>query len=142
VDVLLRKNVMVFEPLWTLIPSNKAILPVLWSLFPNHKYLLNTAFELNDELLQTGYVVKPIVGRCGANIQLIDEQQQVIEKTAGHFASQDQIYQQLFALPKVDDYFVQICSFTAAGKYSGGGVRVDKSMIINGDSDCMALRVE
>ncbi|MBB1376684.1 bifunctional glutathionylspermidine amidase/synthase [Pseudoalteromonas sp. SR43-2] len=142
VDVLLRKNVMVFEPLWTLIPSNKAILPILWSLFPNHKYLLNTAFELNDELLQTGYVVKPIVGRCGANIQLVDEQQQVIEKTMGHFADQDQIYQQLFALPKVDDYFVQICSFTAAGKYSGGGVRVDKSMIINGHSDCMALRIK
>ncbi|MBB1387048.1 bifunctional glutathionylspermidine amidase/synthase [Pseudoalteromonas sp. SG45-5] len=141
-DVLLRKNVMVFEPLWTLIPSNKAILPILWSLFPNHKYLLNTAFELNEELLQSGYVVKPIVGRCGANIQLVDEQQQIIEKTVGHFASQDQIYQQLFALPKVDDYFVQICSFTAAGKYSGGGVRVDKSMIINGHSDCMALRIK
>ena len=60
----------------------------------------------------------------------------------GHFAEQDQIYQQLFALPKVDDYFVQICSFTAAGKYSGGGVRVDKSMIINGHSDCMALRIK
>ena len=44
VDVLLRKNVMVFEPLWTLIPSNKAILPILWSLFPNHKYLLNYYF--------------------------------------------------------------------------------------------------
>ncbi|MEM5549536.1 bifunctional glutathionylspermidine amidase/synthase [Pseudoalteromonas neustonica] len=141
VDVLLRKNVMVFEPLWTLIPSNKAILPVLWSLFPNHRFLLNTAFALNDELLQTGYVVKPIVGRCGANIQLVDEQQQVIEKTVGHFAAQDQIYQQLFALPKVGDYFVQICSFTAAGKYAGAGVRVDKSMIINGQSDCMALRV-
>ncbi|ASM55071.1 glutathionylspermidine amidase/synthetase [Pseudoalteromonas nigrifaciens] len=141
-DVLLRKNVMVFEPLWTLIPSNKAILPVLWSLFPNHKYLLNTAFELSNELLQTGYVVKPIVGRCGANIQLVDQQQQTIEETAGHFASQEQIYQQLFALPKVDDYFVQICSFTTAGKYSGAGVRVDKSMIINGHSDCMALRIE
>ncbi|WP_149981791.1 bifunctional glutathionylspermidine amidase/synthase [Pseudoalteromonas rhizosphaerae] len=141
VDVLLRKNVMVFEPLWTLIPSNKAILPVLWSLFPNHPFLLNTAFDLNDELLQTGYVVKPIVGRCGANIQLVDEQQHVIEKTTGHFASQEQIYQQLFALPKVADYFVQICSFTAAGKYAGAGVRVDKSMIINGHSDCMALRI-
>lgn len=141
VDVLLRKSIMVFEPLWTLIPSNKAILPVLWSLFPNHRFLLNTTFDLNDELLQTGYVIKPIVGRCGANIQLIDEQQQVIEKTAGHFDTQDHIYQQLFALPRVGDYFVQICSFTAAGKYAGAGVRVDKNMIINGQSDCMALRI-
>jgi glutathionylspermidine amidase/synthetase len=71
-DVLLRKNIMVFEPLWTLIPSNKAILPVPWSLFPNHLLLLNSVFELNDELQATGYVVKPIVGRCGANIALFD----------------------------------------------------------------------
>ncbi|MDA0990237.1 MAG: glutathionylspermidine synthase family protein, partial [Verrucomicrobia bacterium] len=31
VDVLLRTDVRVYEPLWTLIPSNKAILPVLWA---------------------------------------------------------------------------------------------------------------
>lgn len=33
IDVLLRPEVLVFEPLWTVIPGNKAILPVLWSLF-------------------------------------------------------------------------------------------------------------
>ena len=46
VDVLLRPDVMVFEPLWTLIPSNKAILPILWQLFAGQRYLLNTAYEL------------------------------------------------------------------------------------------------
>ena len=51
VDVLLRSEVMVFEPLWTLIPSNKAILPVLWTLFPNHPYLLETSYNLSDDLL-------------------------------------------------------------------------------------------
>ena len=34
-DVMLRKEVKVFEPLWTLIPSNKAILPILWSMRNN-----------------------------------------------------------------------------------------------------------
>ena len=29
IDVLLRPEVLVYEPLWTAIPSNKAILPVL-----------------------------------------------------------------------------------------------------------------
>lgn len=33
IDVLLRPEVLVFEPLWTVIPGNKAILPILWSLF-------------------------------------------------------------------------------------------------------------
>ncbi len=31
IDVLLRPEVLVFEPLWTVIPGNKAILPILWS---------------------------------------------------------------------------------------------------------------
>jgi len=140
VDVLLRKNVMVFEPLWTLIPSNKAILPVLWTLFPNHPLLLNTSFDLTPELQATGYVVKPIVGRCGANIQLIDKNDQLLEQTEGGFAAQDQIYQQLFPLPQVDGYYVQVCTFTAAGSYAGSGLRVDPSMIVSKNSDCMALR--
>jgi glutathionylspermidine amidase/synthetase len=139
VDVLLRKNVMVYEPLWTLIPSNKAILPVLWSLFPNHPLLLNTSFELTDDLKSTGYVTKPIVGRCGANIQLV-ENNKILAETSGNFTEQQQIYQQLFPLPLVNGYYVQVCGFTAAGKYAGSGVRVDPTMIIGKDSDCMALR--
>lgn len=139
-DVLLRKEIMVFEPLWTLIPSNKAILPILWSLFPNHPLLLNTSFELTDELKNTGYVIKPIVGRCGANIQLIDENKNIIANKEGNFSERDQIYQQLFALPKLNNYYVQVSTFTAAGLYAGAGVRVDPTMIIGKDSDCMALR--
>ena len=139
-DVLLNDNIMVYEPLWTLIPSNKAILPILWSLFPNHPLLLNTSFELSDELKATGYVVKPIVGRCGENIQLIDANSNVLDDKGGAFGEREQIYQQLFALPKIENYYVQICTFTAAGHYAGSNVRVDKSMIIGKSSDCMALR--
>ena len=139
-DVLLHKNIMIFEPLWTLIPSNKAILPVLWSLFPNHPLLLHADFELNEELQASGYVSKPIVGRCGANIQLVDHQQDVLDATDGQFAHQDNIYQSLFPLPLVDGYYVQVCTFTAAGKYAGSCLRVDSSMIISKDSDCLALR--
>ncbi|MGA0421971.1 glutathionylspermidine synthase family protein [Escherichia coli] len=63
IDVLLRPEVLVFEPLWTVIPGNKAILPILWSLFPHHRYLLDTDFTVNDELVKTGYAVKPIPRR-------------------------------------------------------------------------------
>lgn len=141
-DVLLREEIMVYEPLWTLIPSNKAILPVLWSLFPNHPWLLETSLELTDDLKQKGYVAKPIVGRCGANIKLVDENEQILAKKDGDFGERDYIYQQLWPLPKVGKYYVQICTFTAAGNYAGSGVRVDPSMIIGKDSDCMALRIQ
>ena len=140
-DVLFQKNIMVFEPLWSLIPSNKAILPVLWSLFPNHPHLLNSSFELDKTLTQTGYVSKPIVGRCGSNISLRDANDNSIASTGGEFEDQGTIYQQLFPLPCIEQYYTQICTFTAAGIYAGSGVRVDTSMIINSHSDCMPLRV-
>jgi glutathionylspermidine amidase/synthetase len=140
-DVLLNDNIMVFEPLWTLIPSNKAILPILWSLFPNHPYLLNSSFELTQEFLDSGYVVKPIVGRCGANIQLIDHNQNTLAHKSGAFEDRAQIYQQLFPLPHIDNLYVQVCTFTAQGNYAGSGTRVDPSMIIGKDSDCLALQI-
>ncbi|MCP5014072.1 MAG: bifunctional glutathionylspermidine amidase/synthase [Ketobacter sp.] len=139
-DVLFRKNVMVFEPLWSLIPSNKAILPVLWSLFPNHPLLLNASFELTDELKSGGYVTKPIVGRCGANISLFNQNEELLEATAGGFAEQDKVYQQYFPLPKIDGVYTQISTFMAAGVYAGSGIRADASLVINKDSDCLPLQ--
>ncbi|MCP5180418.1 MAG: bifunctional glutathionylspermidine amidase/synthase [Pseudomonadales bacterium] len=141
VDVLLRPNVMVFEPLWTLIPSNKAILPILWELFPGHENLLRSSYELTDDLRQGGYVVKPIVGRCGANIRLLDHNERVLEETGGRFESPNQIYQELFPLPRQEDLYVQICTFTAAGTYAGACVRTDRSRVIRWDSDLLPLRV-
>ncbi|WP_133011979.1 bifunctional glutathionylspermidine amidase/synthase [Marinomonas flavescens] len=141
VDVLLREGVMVYEPLWTLIPSNKAILPVLWSLFPNHPYLLNSSFELTEELQETGYVSKPIAGRCGFNISLYDGSETLMEETEGRFSHQDQIYQALWKLPDIEGYKSQICTFSVGGHFAGSCIRVDPSLVITKDSDLMPLRV-
>jgi glutathionylspermidine amidase/synthetase len=141
VDVLLRKDVLVYEPLWTLIPSNKAILPVLWRLCPNHPYLLRSAFELRSELIDSGYAVKPIVGRGGSNISLVDRRSSVIEETSGRFEERDQVYQELWPLPNLEGLNVQVCTFSAAGAYAGSCVRADRSLVINMESDCLPLRV-
>ena len=140
VDVLLRSEVMVYEPLWTLIPSNKAMLPVLWSLFPDHPYLLHSAFELGAELRTAGYVVKPIVGRSGSNIVLVDRDEQLLHETGGQFARREPIYQALCRLPHVDGYNVQLCTFSVGGAYAGPA-RVDRTLVITGASDVMALHV-
>lgn len=141
VDVLLRDGVMVYEPLWTLIPSNKAILPVLSSLFPDNDYLLETGFALTNELIKSGYAVKPIAGRCGHNISIIGKNSATIDETSGQFSHQDQIYQELWPLPLIDNYYVQISSFTVAGWYAGSCARVDRSPVITKDSDVMPLRI-
>lgn len=141
VDVLLRDGVMVYEPLWTLIPSNKAILPVLSSLFPDNDYLLETGFTLTDELVKSGYAVKPIAGRCGHNISIIDKNSDTIDATSGQFTDQDQVYQELWPLPLIEDYYVQISTFTVAGWYAGSCARVDRSPVITKDSDVMPMRI-
>jgi len=141
VDVLLRSEVMVYEPLWTLIPSNKAILPVLWSLFPNHPYLLDTSFELTDALRAKGYVSKPIVGRCGGNIRLFDDNETLIAETSGEFGDRDQIYQELFVLPRSGSLYVQPSTFLVAGAYAASAARVEESLVITDQSDNVPLRV-
>lgn len=140
-DVLLHPDVMVFEPLWTLIASNKAILPILWQLFPEHPNLIETSYTLTPGLQTKGYVSKPIAGRCGLNISLVDKHDNLLEETEGRFSQQDLVYQQLCRLPLIDDYYVQLCTFSVAGSYGGSCVRVDSSPIIVSASDLMPLRV-
>lgn len=141
IDVLLRPSVKVFEPLWTLIPSNKAILPVLWSLSPDHPNLLEASFELTDSLRAKGYVSKPIVGRCGHNITLYSASDEVLAETGGKFDAENCVYQALFKLPEVDGYHVQVSTFTADGHDSGACLRCDKSLVVTTDSDLFPLRV-
>jgi len=141
VDVLLRKDVKVFEPLWTLVPSNKAILPVLWELFPDHPNLLDAQFNLTADLRQNGYVAKPIVGRCGSNISIVGSGEHVIEATDGQFDNRELMYQEFFELPNLGGRHMQISTFVVDGRYSGACVRVDASPIITGGSDILPLRI-
>ncbi len=140
VDVLLRKDVMVYEPLWTLIPSNKAIMQVLWQLFPDHPNLLETTFEPSEQMLQDGYVEKPIAGRCGHNISIV-EAGEVMASTGGNFNHQDVVFQELCKLPNIEGYNLQLCTFTVAGSYAASCVRADQRNVITRDSDVMPLRV-
>ena len=39
----------------------------------NKEVDLIPVFELTEELQANGYVSKPIVGRCGANIQMVNQ---------------------------------------------------------------------
>jgi len=141
VDVLLRKDVKVFEPLWTLIPSNKAILPVLWEIFPDHPALLDAQFALTSDLKHKGYVAKPIVGRCGSNISIVGQGSELIEATDGQFEHREQMYQAFFELPKIAGRFMQISTFMVDGRYAGACVRADTSPIIIGGSDIVPLRI-
>lgn len=141
IDVLLRPEVLVFEPLWTVIPGNKAILPVLWSLFPNHRYLLDTDFKVSENLARTGYAIKPISGRCGNNIDLISAEDEVLGKTSGQFLERTNVYQQLWCLPNVAGKYIQVCTYTVGGSYGGACLRGDETLVIRKQSDIEPLVV-
>ena len=145
IDVCLSENVLVFDPWWSAIPSNKAILPVLSEMFPDHPNLLHTSWEVTDRLKKSGYVAKPVSGRCGENIILhapvTSSEPEVVESTDGRFKSNQYVYQELSKVPVVDNEYIQVNAFCIAGHYGGTVLRVDKSPIINHESSVDALRV-
>ena len=80
-------------------------------------------------------------GRRGDNVSLICDCTDQLDATQGKFGSQEQIYQQLWCLPKIEDQYVQVCTFTVGGHYGGACLRSDPSRIIVGNSDMQPLRV-
>ncbi len=139
-DVLFHPDTIVFEPLWTLVTSNKALLPVLWQMFPENRYLLDTGYKLTPSLRDRGYVSKPIAGRRGHNVTIVDQNAGVVGETQGRFDDQDLIYQELSPLPRLSDRYVQLCTFSVLGTYGGACIRTDPSPIIVADSDLLPLR--
>lgn len=142
-DVLLSDNVKVWEPLWTTIANNKAILPVLWSMYPNHKFLLESSFELTDSIrsLKNGYVAKPIVGRCGSNVTMVDGTGNEIASLGGKFEKKELVYQEMKALPRSHGRSVLVCPWVVSGMSAGVVLRVDEGLITTVDSPIECLRI-
>ncbi|KAF0714948.1 Aste57867_3631 [Aphanomyces stellatus] len=141
-DILLHPSVRVFEPLWTLLPSSKAILPVVSMLYPDHPYLLRSSFDQADVASFTrGYCAKPVMGRTGANVSIFDEHHNLISATGGKWDQDNILFQELALLPKYDDKYVQVNCWAIDGHYGGTILRVDESNIIGGASGMYAMRV-
>ena len=145
IDICLNDDVMVFEPWWSAIPATKAILPVLSEMFPDHPNLLHSSREVTDRLKKTGYVAKPVNGRCGENIVLHNPvttaEPEVVESTDWRFKNNQYVYQELCKLPMVDGEYVQVNAFSVAGHYAGTVLRVEKNVIMSVESSAIALRV-
>ena len=141
-DIILGdESIVVFEPLWKVIPSNKAILPLIYKNHPNNEFILRAEFELSDELRQAGYAKKPIVGRCGRNVTITSAEGEKLLESAGNFGDRDHVYQELFKLPKRDDYYAILGGWMLGDEYGGTGIREDKTIITGVESPFSALRI-
>ncbi len=118
------------EPAWKMILSNKAILAILWELYPNHSLLLPAYFSA-DKL--TNYVKKPMLGREGANIEVVRGNQPV-EKTDGIYGKEGYVYQELFTLPEYDGNFPVIGSWIIGQEAAGIGIRESENLVTDNKS--------
>ena len=123
-----------FEPPWKMLLSNKAILPVLWQRYPAHPNLLPAYFENEKPAASFHhmYVKKPILGREGANIQmmgtfsdaLIEGSHQVPEYDAYGY-----IYQEYAPLPDFEKKHPVVGSWIIGDEPAGIGIREDNTII-------------
>jgi glutathionylspermidine synthase len=89
------------EPIYKMLWSNKGLLPVLWQLFrddPQRREFLLPAYFADDDHDLDSYVVKPLLGREGANIRVVRDAHTVLE-VPGPYGDEGYVVQEFAALP-------------------------------------------
>jgi glutathionylspermidine synthase len=92
-----NQEAIIFNPAYTLMFQSKAILKILWDLYPEHPLLLEASYE---PLAGKKQVKKPIYGREGESVKILDSTGEVISGSAGDYDSHKMIYQEFVELPK------------------------------------------
>ena len=90
-QIMKNQKAIILNPAYTLLFQSKGILKVLWELYPNHPLLLETS---EAPLPNKKCVKKPLFGREGANISIIEANGQVSFETSGDYGSEKFIYQE------------------------------------------------
>ncbi len=119
------------EPVWKMLWSNKAFLVLLWESFEGHPNLLNSSFT--PEGLSSSYAQKPLFGREGSNVRLV-EKGQMIESSDGPWGSLPMVYQALHPEVNFSGQHPVIGSWIIGGQTAGIGIREDQSRITSNSS--------
>lgn len=125
----------IVEPLWKALLSNKAILPVLHYLNPEHKNILPAFFEDEYEGDFDNVVVKPILSREGANVQI--KSSDVNIESEGEYDDCRKIVQAFHPLPNFDGNYPVVGVWMVGDTASGMSIREDDSAITKDTSRFM-----
>lgn len=128
------------EPPWKAVLSNKGLLPVLWRMFEGHENLLPAFFE--DELahptprlerareaLERGHVLKPLFGREGASVTIVEGGRETERSTAGGYEAHARVAQAYAPLPEFDGMRPVIGAWIVGEACVGMGIREDRGRI-------------
>jgi len=95
-NILKNQEAIIFNPAYTLMFQSKGFLKILWDLYPNHPLLLETSFEPLEGKKQ---VRKPIFGREGGDVAILDENGNVLEENKDEYGNHKMVYQEYVELP-------------------------------------------
>jgi len=99
-SIIKNQKAIIFNPAYTLLFQCKGLLKILWDLYPEHPLLLESSFEPLEGKKQ---VKKPVFGREGGSISILDKSFHDIETVAGDYDNHKMVYQAYTELPKDRD---------------------------------------
>ncbi len=89
-NIIKNQKAIIFNPAYTLLFQSKGLLKILWDLYPNHPLLLESSFEPLEWKKQ---VKKPVFGREGGSVTILDENGQESESIEGDYRNHKMVYQ-------------------------------------------------
>lgn len=113
------------EPTWKCLLANKALLALLWERYPQHPNLLPAFLASPGQL--TSYVRKPLLGREGANVEIVTPGNRFA--TTGPYGAEGFIYQEYAPLPDFDGQYPVLGAWIVDGEAAGLGIRESDTLI-------------
>jgi glutathionylspermidine synthase len=132
-NLVTNEKVVIVNPAYTLLFQSKAILKVLWEIYPYHPLLLNTS---DKQLYMRKNVEKAILGREGANINIISPDGKFLDSRGGDYKEQKTIFQEYTDFVKDTEGRHYQAGVFFAGEACGLGYRRGGEIIDNKAQFC------
>jgi glutathionylspermidine synthase len=132
-NLVTSEKVVIVNPAYTLLFQSKAILKVLWEIYPYHPLLLNTS---DKQLYMRKNVEKAILGREGANINIISSDGKFLDSRGGDYNEQKTIFQEYTDFVKDSEGRHYQAGVFFAGEACGLGYRRGGEIIDNKAQFC------
>jgi len=116
------ERIRLVEPAWKMVASNKRLLVTLKEMFPDCRYLLDATASAEIAAGYGDYVRKPVRGREGANVSLI-QAGQTVAANPGAYADDLFVYQRRADLLQADGAHAVLGSWVVNRQACGMGVR-------------------
>ncbi|QOR01176.1 MULTISPECIES: glutathionylspermidine synthase family protein [unclassified Campylobacter] len=123
-QIMQNQKAIILNPAYTLLFQSKGIMKILWELYPNHPLLLETS---DQPLVGKKCVKKPVFGREGANVSIIEANGDVSFETNGDYQNNRFVYQEFVDFNQNENDYYQAGVFFA---YEGCGLGFRKGGLV------------